>query len=45
VAIDEDYGTVSIYYEYWDNNKNYIKPIEKRPCELEDFGLGENVNS
>ena len=35
--IYDDYGSIKMYYEYWDDEKDELVPIQTRPCTADDF--------
>jgi hypothetical protein len=41
----EDFGSLFIQYEFWNETYNEYIPVETRPCTPEDFGAGENKTS
>ena len=38
-----DYGTLAVYYEFWNDEENDFIPMKTRPCIEEDFGLHEDL--
>ena len=43
-TIDDDYGSFSAHYEYWNATHNDEVPIASRPCTPKDFGMEPNEN-
>ncbi len=35
----EDYGTIKLYYDYWDGVDYYLKEIKTRSCNPDDFQI------
>lgn len=35
----DDYGTIKMYYEYWDNDQDVLIPVDTRPCTADDFQM------
>jgi hypothetical protein len=35
----KDYGSIKLYYEYWDNESNILTPVMTRPCTRDDFQM------
>ena len=36
---NEDYGTIKMYYDYWDDVDYELKEIKTRPCIPDDFQI------
>ena len=35
----EDYGSIKLYYDYWNDVDYYLKDIKTRPCTPDDFQI------
>jgi len=35
----DDYGTINMYYESWDNDHDVLIPVPTRPCTTDDFQM------
>ncbi len=35
----EDYGTIKMYYDYWDEDNYSLNPIKTRSCTPDDFQI------